>query len=654
MCAAFCCTQAICAKDYLLVSPDGQLKMNVSVGKTVTYTLKHNTTTLLESSTLSMTFDNGITAGENGVVKNVEKKNVKNTIQVLFGKNASISDDYSELKLNFADNYSLIFRAYNEGVAYRFQTTFKNDVIVNAEQADIVFAGNPVVYFPEADEGMRNFERLYEKFSSIADIDLNKNYGNKIRYSTLPLMVSYQGTVPYKVAVTESDLSDYPGMYLFHPENNSNTLSGFWPEYPETVEKPNDIYTNHLPITRYDYLAKTTGKRLYPWRVLIVSSADKDLLNNQLVYKLAQPLKLADVSWIKPGKTVWEWWHKAMLENVDIPIGMNNLGLDLYKYYVDFAAENKFEYLTLDAGWKESYIGELCAYAKSKGVGIFVWTWANMPVVNPKNWMERMSAAGVAGLKVDFFERDDQEAMQWRELVAERCAENKLLLVYHGCPKPTGLERAYPNIVNYEAVRGAECNYWDRGSDPDYHLEFPFIRMMNGPLDYTPGSMRNKIKDEFFPVDKPNVIPSTMGTRAHELAMYILFDHPVAYLCDSPTEYRKYPDILNYLSNVQTVWDKTFPLHAELGKYAVVAKQKGSEWYVGGMTNWEGRDIELDFSFLPSGIKYTAEIFTDGKDADYFATHYVFETTELDSSTKMKIKMAKGGGFAMRIYKRTN
>ncbi len=645
---ALCCAQLLVAKEYEVVSPDKQLKIKLNVGKQITYEVLHNTQALISPSVISMTFDNGVVAGLNGTVKDVKREKVSETIHVLFGKNKTLTDEYNELKLNFKEKYSLIVRAYNEGVAYRFQTAFATDVIVNSEQADFIFVGDPSIYFPETDEGMRNFERLYLKFNSIKDIDLNKDYKDKIRYSTVPLLAAYSAS--YKVIITESDLSDYPGMYLYRPANSINMLTGFWPQYPETVEQPDNVYVNHLPVTRYDYLAKTTGSRVYPWRVIIVSSDDKELLNNQLVYKLARPLELSDVSWIKPGKSAWEWWHKAMLEGVNFPVGMKNLNLELYKYYVDFAAENKIEYLTLDAGWKEYYLKELCDYAKEKGVGIFVWTWANMAVVNPDDWIKKMKTLGVAGLKVDFFERDDQEAMQWRELVAQRCADNQLLLVYHGCPKPTGLERAYPNIVNYEAVRGAECNFWDRGSDPDYHLQFPFIRMVNGPLDYTPGSMRNTTKEQFIPVDKANIIPQTMGTRAHELAMYVLFDQPVGYLCDSPTEYRKYPDVLDFLSEVPTVWDKTVPLVAELGEYAVVAKQSGNSWYVAGMTNWNGREIELDFSFLPKrDEKYKAVLYKDVLHSGTNPAWYVRDEITVSSQEKQKIRMTAGGGFAIRI-----
>jgi alpha-glucosidase len=260
-----------------------------------------------------------------------------------------------------------------------------------------------------------------------------------------------------------------------------------------------------------------------------------------------------------------------------------------------------------------------------------------------------MKDAGVHGIKIDFFERNDQEAMRWGRRMAQQLADLELIALYHGCPVPTGLNRTYPNILNFEALRGAECNFWDRGSDPDYHVQFPFIRMLAGPVDYTPGSMRNKTKETFRPVDRPNIVPSSMGTRAHELAMYVVFDHPLAYISDSPTEYEKYPDILSFLSGVPTVWDQTLPLAARLNEYILIARQKGNDWYVGGMTGWTSCSMPVDFLFLPRGKKYTATIFRDSENASDHPTQYVCETRTIDSESRLTIDMASGGGFVISL-----
>ena len=356
-----------------------------------------------------------------------------------------------------------------------------------------------------------------------------------------------------------------------------------------------------------------------------------------------------DTSWIQPGKSAWEWWHKAVLEGVDFPSGNKQLSLQLYKYYVDWASKNHIEYMTLDAGWSKDYIKELCSYAKEKNVKIIVWTWASCARENPSDWIAKMHSYGVSGAKIDFFERNDQIAMRWGKEFAERLAEKQMVAIFHGCPVPTGLHRTYPNILNYEAVRGAECNFWEKTLTPEYHTRFPFIRLLAGPADYTPGSMRSVTQDEFRPMDIDNTPPMSMGTRSHELSMFVIYDQWMAYLCDSPTEYNKYPDVLDFLSKVPAVWDKTLPLQAKLSEYIVTAKQKGNDWYVGGMTNWDTRSTEVNLSFLKDNVSYQATIFKDAPNSYEQPKEYMVEKRTVDNKTVLNIDMAKGGGFVVRL-----
>lgn len=629
--------QCISAEDYTVTSPNGLLKIKLNVGATTTYEISYDGTSLVKPSGISMRLMGGKTLGQGGTILNTETNNIKNDIPLLYGKNASMEEYYNELTINFKEDYSLIVRAYNEGLAYRFVSRQSGQYIVESEEVNVNFEGNPTVWYAESDKEMRSWERIYTFYNSIKDI-------SSASFCVTPTMFCLPNNM--KVVVAESDQVDYPGMYL--QKNGDNSMTGKWAQYPREVEKPEDWYSSHPVISRYNYLARVQGARSFPWRAFIVSADDKDLLNNELIFKLAAPQAITNTDWIKPGKSAWEWWHKAMLEGVPFPVGNDNLTLTLYKYYVDFAAENKLEFMTLDAGWEEDYIKQLCEYGARKNLKIIVWAWASL-AVQDKTWLKRMKDFGVAGVKIDFFDRDDQIAMNWVKVVAEDCAKYELLLLLHGCPKPSGLHRAYPNILSYEAIRGAECNFWDKGSNPDYHVQFPFIRMLAGPLDYTPGSLRNKHVSEFVPVDKPNTIPSSMGTRAHELAMYVMFDHPLVYLCDSPTEYRKFPDITEFLSKVPSVWDKTVPLAGEVGKYAAIAKKRGTEWYIGAMTNSDARDIEIDFSFLPGTESFRAEIFRDNETTDNDATAYTRETFTVSSRSKIKFNMGREGGFVIRI-----
>jgi alpha-glucosidase len=624
------------AQEYTVTSPNGLLKINVHVGTDVKYDVVLRSEQLVAPSPISLTLSNGISPGKNGTVQSTSTRSVNETITRPYGKSTTVTDHFNELTVNFTGQYALIFRAYDEGVAYRFVTSMSGDVNVLSEEASFNFTSLPSVVFPEADPQMRSWERAYSTYTSLAAIATSK-------FSVTPTLFSYEQT-GIRLVIAEADLFDYPGMYL--ERNGQNGVKGKWAQYPKTVSDPDDVYAYHRVLTREDYLAKTKGTRTYPWRVVIVSEKDVDLLNNELIFKLATPSVISNTSWIKPGKSAWEWWHDAILETTLFPSGLNNLSLQLYKFYIDFAAENKLEYITMDAGWNMSYATQVCQYAASKNVKVIVWDFINLPVVNPAR-LAQFKTMGAAGVKIDLIERDDQVAINWFEQLAKACAEQELIVLFHGCGKPTGLQRTYPNILNMEAVRGAECAKWDDTPNPDYHLQFPFIRMLAGPLDYTPGSMRNVHRSQFTPI--PTGIPNTMGTRSHELAMYVIFDQPLGYLCDSPTEYRKYINVTKFLSAVPTTWDKTIPLEAMLGEYAVVARQRGDEWYVGAMTNHEGRNIEIDFAFLPDGVERMAEILRDNDQSDTNAKAYTQEVVTVNNQSKLNFRLSPEGGLVIRI-----
>lgn len=624
------------AQQYDVTSPNGLLKISINVGADIRYEVNHGNTQLIKPSAIAVALNNGVVLGQNGEVSSTDTRSVNETITPLYGKNASISDHFNELTIQFTDSYSLVVRAYDEGVAWRFVTSFDGDVIVSSETATFDFAGTPGVIFPEADGAMQSWERSYYTYESISQIAVN-------RFCVTPALFTYK-TEGIRVAVAESDLLDYPGMYL---QRTATGMKGKWAQYPKTVSDPDNIYAYHRVTSRENYLAKTRGTRNYPWRVVIVSTEDKDLLNNELIYKLATPSVITNTSYIKPGKSAWEWWHDAILETNAIPSGLNHLSLELYKYYINLAADYGLEYITMDAGWDTSYAPQVCQYAASKNVKVFVWDFINMPIEQPGR-LALLKSLGVAGVKIDLIERDDQEAINWFEIIAKKCNELGLMVSFHGCGKPTGLQRTYPNIVNFEAVRGAECNKWDDTPNPDYHLQFPFIRMLAGPLDYTPGSMRNVHRSAFSP--KPQGIPMSMGTRAHEVAMYVMFDQPLGYLCDSPTEYRKFDDVISFIGRVPSTWDQTLPLSAEVGKYAVVARRKGNDWHVAAMTNGEPRTLDVDFSFLPEG-EFFAEVIRDNASTDTNAKVITRELVPVSKQSQMSFRLSQGGGAVMYISK---
>lgn len=651
------CMTVLTAASYEVVSPNNVLKIKLNVENGTKYEIWHGETQLINTSPIGLNLSNGVIIGA-GTVKNTQTNSLNNQVYVPVGKNKVLTEAYNELIIEYNENYKLIVRAYNEGLAYRFVTTLGGEITINSEDAVFNFTTTPKVYFPECDshyynetgdggktysvhQGFRNFERVYNIYS--APIALSS------KFSVTPVLFEIKES-SLKVVVTEADTYDYPGMYMErNPGGGTRSVRGMWAGYPKSVIDPNNYYSNHLVYERENFIAKTNGSRIFPWRVIIVSDNDKSLLNNELVYLLAEPSRIEDTSWIQPGMTAWEWWHKAMLEGVDFPVGNKNLSVQLYKYYIDWASENGVEYMTFDAGYQESWLYELCRYAKQKNVKIIVWTWASCVRQYPGDWIKKMKVLGVSGAKIDFFERNDQEAMRWGYEFAQRLADNQMVGLFHGCPVPTGMNRTYPNILNFEAVRGAEDNFWRSIVTPDYHTQFPFIRALAGPFDYTPGSMRNKTAAEFYPVDRDNIVPMSMGTRAHELSMYVVFDHWLGYLCDSPTEYNKYPDIKTFLSTVPTVWDKTLPLEAKLGEYIVTAKQKGNNWYVGGMTNWDARTVTVNFDFLSPDVVYDAVIFRDSEVSGTQPTQYVYRTGTISKGDQLTIDMAQGGGFVIQL-----
>lgn len=613
-----------------LKSPDAKLMVNVDVGKNIAYSVLFNNKPALLPSMISITLEQSI-LGKESIIKS--SKTTSNS-------------EFNELIISFENSFALIFRAYNEGIAYRFVTDFKGDVKVLSEQADFNLPGQPGAFLQQT-TNYTTWEGSYIKSSSIRDI------ANGVR-ATTPALFDYQEP-SVKVLIAESDVWDYPGMYI---QKKDGQFVGDWAKYPLKTEMGSWGDFVSVVKERAGFLAQTKGKRSYPWRVLIVTDEDKTLLANHLIAKLARPVLIKDTKWIKPGKAAWEWWHDAMLPGLDIPSGMANRNTLLYNYYVQFAATHHLEYLMIDAGWSDNYdvtkvnpkldIREVIKGAKEKNVGIFLWCVASSILKDLDKSLDFIEALGAVGIKVDFFDRDDQLAMQWMEQIAKASAKRKLMVDFHGCTKPSGMEVTYPNIVNYEAVRGAESDKWDYSIHPDHHLIIPFVRMPAGPMDYTPGAMRNKTKTDFKPIDPG--LPSGQGTRCHELAMYVIYYQPLAMLADSPVEYLKYPDIMRYLSKVPTVFDETKPLAGKIGEYAVMAKRKGQEWFVGAMTNWTERTVPVDFSFLPSGKKYTAEIYLDGKDANVNAEDYAYQSIIVDRHTKLDLKMASGGGAAMYIH----
>ena len=636
-------TSFVQAKTYDVLSPDKNIKLQVSVDKIISWSVTFNDKEIIAPSPVSMTIDDGVVLGRDPKVAKAKKKSVKNEITpVVPEKRAVIPDNYNKLDLTFKNNFALEFRAYNDGAAYRFLTSLKNNIKVYDEQATFTFAENDSVVAAFEPSFQTSFEKLYDQVAIASISPSHKCY--------LPVLVLRGNGL--RVAVTEADLYDYPGMFVRGSGDYTATFTGLFAPVPLEEEQTRD---RTLIVTkRADYIADTDGSRSFPWRVLMISDNDAKLIENDLVYRLARPLQIKDTSWIKPGKVAWDWWNALNLSGVDFEAGINT---ETYKYYIDFASRHGIEYIILDEGWSDTEdllklkpevdLKELIRYGNEKNVGIILWcVWLTVDKQLDEAFT-KFEEWGVKGVKIDFMDRDDQKIVNWYLKVTAAAAEHHLLVDYHGAYKPTGLRRAYPNLITREGVRGSEYNKWADDITPDYNLTIPFTRMLAGPMDYTPGAMRNAEKGNFHSVFER---PMSHGTRTHQLAMYVVYESPLQMLCDTPTNYEAEPYVMKLLGPVPSVWDETVGLLGKISDYVLVARRSGDDWYVGAMTDWTPRTLKLDLSFLGDG-DYKVLVFRDGPNAARFAEDYQAVITTAKKGDVFELDLAPGGGWVGRFYK---
>lgn len=634
-------------KKYVLSSPDGTLKVEISAGNELAYQVMHGNDTILSHSNIGLVLEDGTIVGKTPRITGERRKKIKDNIESPFYRFKEFVATGNELDLKLKGGFGIIFRAYNEGVAYRFYTTQSSDIIIKEEQAEFNFKEDYTAYLPYTTNDKKPMVMAYQ---NVYDITPLSKAQPKLAF--LPVTVDC-GSV--KLTLLESDLEAYPGMFV-QSQQGKYGLKGVFAPYPAK--------TDFYPWRKQEYVTETTdfisrsrGSRSYPWRVLAITEKDTDMPVNNLVYALASPNRIGDTSWIKTGKVAWDWWNDWNLKGVPFKAGIN---MDTYKYYIDFASRNGLEFIVLDEGWYDPKSGdmltvipeldltELIAYGKSKGVEIVLWTVFNVLDSQLEAACKKYADMGIKGFKVDFLDRDDQTAVEMVYRIAEMTARYKLTLDLHGIYKPTGINRTYPHIINFESVFGMEEVKWTdiKNNMPLYDVTFPYIRMMAGPVDYTPGAMRNATKADWRAM---YYTPASMGTRCHQLAAYIVHDSPFTMLCDAPTNYLNEQECVDFIASLPVEVDSTFIASGELGKYIVTVRKKDVNWYIGGMTNWDERDVQLDFSFLPEGMSYTAVLFKDGVNANKQAEDYRKETIRIDKDSRLTLHLASGGGFAMKL-----
>ncbi|CAN5534039.1 glycoside hydrolase family 97 protein [soil metagenome] len=639
---------------YILASPDKNIEVKLTTGKSIAYSINYKTKPVLLPSSLSITLNDGNVLGNGNTVINTSAKNVNQNVKPLYGMASMYRDVYNELTVNFKNDYRVIFRVYNNGVAYRFATSFPDKIIIKEEQINYQFSEDIMAWVQPSRTLIFGYEDEYtnKKISTII---------NPIKAS-MPLVAESNGI---KIAITETDVLDYPSSFLQYKPGNA--LQNVTPKFVLKDSIGGQSNFNRIPYQFADYIAQTNGTRNFPWRLMIVAENDKDLLYNNLVYLLASENKIGDASWIKPGKVAWDWWNANNLTGVNFKSGFNT---ETYKYYIDFAAKNKLEYVMMDEGWSDQFdllkvndgsvvtdgstqlsgkleMPSLFKYAKQKGVGIILWCVWHTLNRQMNEALDQFEKWGVKGVKVDFIDRDDQTVMNFYERLATEAAKRKMVVDFHAAHKPIGMERTYPNVLNHEAVQGLEWNKFANVDMLSQATILPFTRMIAGPMDYTPGGLYNASKADY----KMNFFrPMTQGTRCNQLAMFTVFYAPLEMLADAPTAYEKEPEILNYLAAMPNVWDETFPVAGKIGDHAIIARRKGTNWYVAGLNSWTEKTIQVAFDFIGEG-NYTATLFTDGINANRIGNDYKKTIKTINKKTVMNIVMANGGGFAIKLEK---
>ena len=639
--------QSLLAKTYDVNSPNGKLTARIAIEEQCQLSILLDGEELMAPSTIGLTLKDGKQAYSQAKVARSKRSSINKTIEAPMYRQASFTFKANQLDLKLKGGFGLIVLATDEGVAYRFYQTNKGTTTIYDEVADYQFGADRTAWLAYSTNKEKPYAMAFQNIYHETAICKAEDQA-----AFLPVTIDCDKA---KVTLLESDVVSYPGMFI---RANDGSLKAEFAPYPKSMDYYRWRGMSYVKETE-DYIARNEGAHSYPWRILAVTEDDTQMPLNNMVYALARPNKIGNTDWIKPGKVAWDWWNDWNLKGVPFKAGIN---MDTYKYYIDFASKNGIEFIVLDEGWynpksgdmltviPELDLAELIAYGKQKNVDIVLWTVFNVLDKQLEAACQKYSAMGIKGFKVDFLDRDDQTAVEMVYRIAEATAKHKLTLDLHGIYKPTGINRTYPNIINFEGVFGMEEVKWTdiKNNMPLYDVTFPYIRMMAGPVDYTPGAMSNATKADWKAM---YYTPQSMGTRCHQLATYIVHDSPFTMLCDAPTNYIGEEECVDFITSIPVEVDSTFIADGKLGEHIVTVRKAGENWYVGGMTNWDERDVTIDFSFLPEGVTYQATLFTDGINANKNAEDYVKQNLTVKKGDLKKIHLASGGGFAMKLIK---
>jgi len=621
-----------------LSSPNGEITTEIRLADKIYYSVLLNQDTLFKDNSLDLQLEDKL-LGKQPKLISKRSQQVNETLKPIVPlKFSTIENAYHQLILRFKDQYAVEFRAYDDGVAYRFITEIKDSINVLNEGLNVNFNATQLLHMQQPSGFKTAYEEIYTHVKST-------DWKIQDKIAVLPMLIETDQS--HKVLMSESDLSDYPCMFI-----TSNGQNGFKSTFPKAPLKFGEDGDRSVKILQEaDYIARTTGDRNFPWRYFVIAKQDTDILTNTMTYRLATKNVLANASWIKPGQASWEWWNGAKPYGPDVNF-VSGYNLETYKYFIDFAHKFDMQYIIMDEGWAKSTrdpytpnpdvdVHEIIKYGKDKNVGVFLWlTW--LTVENHLELFEKFSSWGVKGVKIDFMDRSDQWMVNYYERIAKEAAKHNLLVDFHGSFKPAGLEYKYPNVISYEGVRGMEQM---GGCYPDNSVYLPFIRNAVGAMDYTPGAMIS-MQPNVYRSERPNA--GSIGTRAYQMGLFVIFESGLQMLADNPTQYYRNEECTDFITNVPTTWDETVALDAKVGQYVIVAKRKGDKWYIGGMTNSkeDWRDFQHQLTFLTKGKTYKLTSFVDGINAVEQAMDYRKKIEEVTADSSIDIKLAKNGGYA--------
>lgn len=658
-------TMNISAAKHEVSSPNGKVKVTVTAEEIVQWQVDYDSKTVLMPSEINIKLQQGNKSFGLGRIAKVTKKQVRGSFESPFYKKSVVRDDYGQLLLTTSQKMTIEVRAYDDGAAYRLISRHTKPTLVKSETAEYSFDADYMAFVPYAEA---SGERYCNSFESYYDEQpLSAMFADSLALTPLAVRLP-QGMM---AIVMDAGVENYPEMFIKNKKSDGKdkgyTLVADFAPYPLEHKIGGYSQVCLIPTRRADYIAKLKGPQALPWRTVVIAECDIDLLNCDMAQRLAPACRISDTSWIRPGKAAWDWWNNKTLTGVDFPSGINN---NTYFYFIDFAAKNHLEYIIIDDGWsgRESLtdnlnpnldLKRLIAHGQKHNVGIILWSgWRTLigndtqgDMTLTETVMKHYADMGIKGFKVDYFNCNDQQAIASAYKIAECAARHHLVLDYHGL-KPFGIQRAFPNILNMEGVKGLENSKWEERVDdgpmhdqPHYDVTIPYLRMLAGPMDYTPGAMMNAMKDYFFGNTNR---PMSQGTRVHQMAMYTTFEAPLQMLADSPTKYMQNQECTDFIAQIPTTFDETIALDGKLGAYTLIARRKGTIWYLAAMTDWKPRDLTIDLSFLSPG-QHKADIFADGINANKDATDYQHLHQTASSTDRLSIHLSSGGGWTAII-----